>query len=182
MIFRNFLFTGALILMTSHSISGQKCPDLLDHEMRQLGSSKTVNLCEAYLGKVILVVNTASECAFTPQYEGLESLYKEKKEEGLVVLGFPSNDFGAQEPGSDTKIGDFCRINYGVSFPMFSKISVKGEQAHPFYKDLLAASGSKPRWNFHKYLIGRDGQIADTFVSFTGPNSTRLRRAVDKAL
>jgi glutathione peroxidase len=177
-----FLFSGALLLMASHSFSGQNCPSVLNHEIPKLGSSQALNLCKAYRGQVLLVVNTASECAFTSQYEGLEKLYREKKDEGLVVLGFPSNDFGGQEPGSEQKISSFCRINYGVSFPMFSKIRVKGEQAHPLFKELADASGSKPRWNFHKYLIGRDGEVIDSFYSFTGPNSSGLRKAIDRAL
>ncbi len=172
----------AAALAISHSFAGQNCPSLLDHEVSKLTGGGKVNLCEEFHGKVLLVVNTASECAFTPQYEGLEALYKEKKAEGLVVLGFPSNDFGGQEPGSDSKISNFCRVNYGVTFPMFSKISVKGEQAHPLYKDLVAASDSEPRWNFHKYLIGRDGQVIDTFSSFTRPESGRVRKAIEEAL
>jgi len=179
---RHSLFATTALLAASHSFAGQNCPETLDHEMRKLGSSESVNLCETYRGKVLLVVNTASECAFTSQYEGLEKLYREKKDEGLVVLGFPSNDFGGQEPGSEQKISNFCRINYGVSFPMFSKISVKGEQAHPLYRALVAAADATPRWNFHKYLIGRDGQVIDSFSSFTGPNSSGLRKAIEKAL
>lgn len=179
---RNFLVATAFAVASTHSFSGQNCPQTLNHDMRKLHSSQQVNLCEEFKGKVVLVVNTASECAFTPQYEGLEALYREKKDLGLVVLGFPSNDFGSQEPGSEKKIGDFCRINYGVSFPMFSKIRVKGEQAHPLYKDLLAASDSTPRWNFHKYLIGRDGKVIDSFSSFTSPDSASLRNAIEKAL
>lgn len=169
-------------MLTPSDHAAAECPPLLDHEIQRLGSPERERLCETYAGKVLLVVNTASKCAFTPQYEGLEKLYQEKKEQGLVVLGFPSNDFGKQEPGGDGEISDFCRINYGVQFPMFSKVQVKGDNAHPFYKGLAQASGSTPRWNFHKYLIGRDGQLVDYFYSLTGPDAGRLRRAIDKTL
>jgi len=178
----NFLVAMAAILGISHSFAAQNCPDLLDHDVNRLMGGGKVNLCEEFRGKVLLVVNTASECAFTSQYEGLETLYREKKDDGLVVLGFPSNDFGGQEPGSDKQISNFCRVNYGVSFPMFSKISVKGDRAHPLYRDLVAASDSEPRWNFHKYLIGRDGRVVDSFSSFTSPDSSRLRKAIERAL
>jgi len=173
---------AGLLLFASTAKAEQNCAPLLDHEVRRLGSSETVKLCEAYAGKVLLVVNTASRCAFTPQYEGLEALYREKQAQGLVVLGFPSNDFANQEPGSEQSIGNFCRINYGVSFPMFSKLQVRGEQAHPLYRALTASADQAPRWNFHKYLIGRDGRLIDDFASWTGPDSERLRKAIDKAL
>jgi glutathione peroxidase len=178
---QNLFAIGILMLGPAHNAVAE-CPPLLDHEMQRLGSSQHERLCETHAGKVLLVVNTASQCAFTPQYQGLQKLYQEKKEQGLVVLGFPSNDFGAQEPDNDNKISDFCRINYGVEFPMFSKISVSGANAHPFYKALIEAARAKPRWNFHKYLIGRDGKLINHFYSFTGPDAGRLRRAIDKAL
>ena len=149
--------------------------------MRRLGSAEQVRLCEAYAGKVLLVVNTASQCAFTPQYEGLEKLYQEKREQGLVVLGFPSNDF-RQELEGDKAIQNFCRVNYGVKFPMFSKVHVKGEQAHPFFQALAEASDTTPRWNFYKYLIDREGRVVDSFSSFTGPDSDSLREAIERVL
>lgn len=158
------------------------CPPLLDFEVRQLGSQERVHLCDTYRGKVLLVVNTASRCAFTGQYDGLEKLYREKSELGLVVLGFPSNDFGNQEPSGEQKIKQFCRLTYSVNFPMFEKVHVRGEQAHPFYKALIRASGSSPKWNFYKYLIGRDGRLIDNFWSFTGPDNDSLRSAIDRAL
>lgn len=175
------LVTMAIVLTSIPSFAEQNCPELLDHEMRRLGSSERVRLCDAYAGKVLLVVNTASKCAFTPQYEGLEKLYQEKKDRGLVVLGFPSNDF-RQELKEDRAIQNFCRVNYGVAFPMFSKIRVKGDQAHPFYKALAEASDTTPRWNFYKYLIGRDGRVVDTFSSLTGPDSDSLREAIERVL
>lgn len=177
-----FLLITAATLFSSASFSGQNCSELLDHQVRKLGSSEQINLCEEYAGKVLLVVNTASRCVFTPQYEGLEKMHQRYGGRGLVVLGFPSNDFANQEPGSDKKIASFCRVNYGVSFPMFSKISVKGGDAHPFYAALRQASGSTPRWNFHKYLIGRDGKVIDSYASWTAPDSDTLLQDIEKAL
>lgn len=138
----------------------------------------------AYRGQVILVVNTASQCGFTPQYEGLEKLYKKYSDKGLVILGVPSNDFGQQEPGSNQEIAHFCALNYGVSFPMASKEDVVGDNAHPFYKWARTQFGmmSAPKWNFHKYLVGRYGKLVDYFHSTTTPDSSNLIEAVEKAL
>ena len=134
-----------------------------------------------YQGKVVLVVNTASECGFTPQYAGLEKLWQEYRERGLVVLGFPSNDFGQQEPGTAEEIRGFCDLTFHITFPMFAKVKTKGDGQSPVFA-FLTAKRPKPRWNFYKYLIGRDGEVKDYFVSITSPDSKRLRRAVDKAL
>jgi glutathione peroxidase len=134
-----------------------------------------------YQGKVALVVNTASECGFTPQYAGLEDVWKEYRERGLVVLGFPSDDFGGQEPGSAEEIRSFCDLKFHVSFPMFAKVRTKGQDQSPVFA-FLTAEHSKPRWNFYKYLVGRDGRVLDYFVSFTKPGSPRLRKAIEKAL
>jgi glutathione peroxidase len=176
-----YLFILAASLVATHSFAGQKCPEVLDHEMRKLGSSERVKLCEAYAGKVLLVVNTASKCGFTPQFEGLEKLYQEKKNAGLVVLGFPSNDF-RQELGNEGEIQNFCRVNYGVNFPMFSKIKVRGDEAHPLYKSLAQQADAAPRWNFYKYLIDRDGRVVESFSSFTSPDSDSLREAIERVL
>lgn len=176
------LFTLGLLLFTSHAFAGQDCPELLDFEVKKLGSSEQVRLCDAYRGKVLLVVNTASKCAFTSQYEGLEALYQQHRDRGLVVIGFPSNDFGAQEPGSEKTIQNFCRLSYGVRFPMFAKIIVKGDDAHPFYKALKAKAGRGPVWNFHKYLIGRNGELIDDYLSWTGPDNGTLLRDIEQAL
>lgn len=139
---------------------------------------------EQYRGKVLLIVNTASKCGFTSQYAGLETLYKRFKDEGLVILGVPSNDFGGQEPGTDTEVAHFCQINYGVSFPMAAKEVVSGKKAHPFYpwarKKL--GFGSAPKWNFHKYLINRKGELVNYFYSTTAPDNPRLIKAVEQAL
>ncbi|PTN11782.1 glutathione peroxidase [Nitrosomonas aestuarii] len=155
---------------------------LLDQNFRKLAQADTVNLCEAYSGKVLLVVNTASKCGNTPQYDGLEKLYQKYEQQGLVVLGFPSNDFMGQEPGTETEIQDFCRLTYGVKFPMFEKITVKKEGAHPFYTDLAELSGTYPTWNFHKYLIGRDGKLITQFSPRTKPFDPTIVSAIEQAL
>ena len=147
---------------------GAECPALLNHSFPSLLDGKPQSLCQ-YQGKVILVVNTASHCGFTPQYDGLEKLYTRLKGKGVVVLGFPSNDFGEQEPGSKAEIADFCRLNYGVDFPMFDKITVKGKGTHAFYRKLAETTGSKPGWNFHKYLVNRDATRVLSFDSATAP-------------
>jgi glutathione peroxidase len=153
---------------------------LFDTEVRRLTGAPE-SLCQ-YRGQVVLAVNTASACGYTPQYEGLEALYQRYRDRGLVVLGFPSDQFGGQEPGSEAEIARFCKINYGVSFPMFGKSAVRGEQAIPFYQGLIAATGEEPRWNFHKYLIGRDGRSVRAFASDVKPDSPELIRALDAAL
>jgi len=137
-----------------------------------------------FKGKVLLVVNTASKCGFTPQYAGLEKLYLTYKDRGLVILGVPSNDFGSQEPGSSEDIASFCQVNYGVTFPMTSKEVVSGKEAAPFYlwARKQAGFGSAPKWNFHKYLIGRNGEMITYFFSTTSPESPKLVKAIEKAL
>ena len=155
---------------------------LLDQDFRRLASTEKVNLCETYAGKVVLVVNTASKCGNTPQYDGLEELYDEYGEQGLVVLGFPSNDFMGQEPGTEAQIEEFCRLTYGVEFPMFEKTTVKKKNAHPFFVALAESSGSYPSWNFHKFLIGRDGVLVSDFSPRTKPNDSDLVAAVELAL
>ena len=137
----------------------------------------------AYAGKVALVVNVASQCGLTPQYAGLEALAAEFKDKGLVVLGFPCNDFGGQEPGTAKEIRDFCTANYKVSFPLFAKVSVKpGEQQAPLFKALEARTGKTPRWNFGKYLVSRDGVRTQFFDSKVTPDARELREAIEKAL
>jgi glutathione peroxidase len=155
---------------------------LLDQDFRKLAAEESVNLCDAYEGRVVLVVNTASKCGNTPQYDGLEKLYDEYGEAGLVVLGFPSNDFMGQEPGTEEQIEEFCRLTYGVEFPMFEKTTVKGDAAHPFFRQLADASGTYPTWNFHKYLIGRDGQLLAEFSPRTKPDDEKVVGAIRAAL
>ena len=127
------------------------------------------------------MVNTASYCGFTGQYKGLEALHAKYKDRGLVVLGFPSNDF-SQETGSNQQIAEFCENTFGVKFPMFAKSQVTGPQASPFYRQLAEATGAAPKWNFHKYLIGRDGKVVDSYSSFTAPDSRGLVRAIEQQL
>ena len=153
------------------------CPALLDRTMDTI-HEKSQSLCE-YAGKVVLVVNTASQCGYTPQYEGLETLYRKYKDRGLVVLGFPANDFGSQEPGSNKEISAFCVNQYAIDFPMFAKIDLKKS---PLYSELTKATGSAPRWNFHKYLIDRSGKQVQSFDTKVEPNDPRLVSAVEKLL
>ena len=170
----------ALLIASSNTWACES--DLLDQNFRKLASKDELNLCEAYTGKVILVVNTASKCGNTPQYEGLAKLYEQYGEDGLVVLGFPSNDFLGQEPGTEEKIQEFCRLTYGVEFPMFEKTSVKKGNSHPFFDALADSSGTYPTWNFHKYLIGRDGQLISEFSHRTKPYDPKLVAAIDSEL
>ncbi len=156
------------------------CPATLQHVFPRLQDEKPQSLCQ-YSGKVLLVVNTASYCGFTGQYEGLEQLYARYRDQGLVVLGFPSNDF-AQESGNNQQIAEFCANTYGVKFPMFAKSSVTGAQASPFFRQLAEATGQKPRWNFYKYLIGRDGKPVASYSSMTGPDSKGLLRDIERQL
>jgi glutathione peroxidase len=156
------------------------CPATLNHTFPRLQDETPQSLCQ-YAGKVVLVVNTASYCGFTPQYQGLESLYGKYRERGLVVLGFPSNDF-AQEQGDNKQIADFCENTYGVKFPMFAKSSVRGADANALYRQLAQATGRQPLWNFHKYLIGRNGAVVTSYTSLTAPDSTALVREIENQL
>lgn len=158
-------------------------PMVLDGEAKTIdGQSK--NLAD-YRGQVVLIVNVASKCGFTPQYKGLEALYAAKKDQGFVILGFPSNDFGGQEPGSNAEIAEFCSERFGVTFPMFEKISVRGEKAHPLFKKLAAVpapAGGEPTWNFTKYLVDREGKVVARFESRIKPDDVELNRRVDELL
>lgn len=171
------------LLVSIASLPALACEsDLLDQNFRRLASTEEVNLCEAYGGKVLLIVNTASKCGNTPQYDGLEKLYDQYGDAGLVVLGFPSNDFMGQEPGTEEQIEEFCRLTYGVEFPMFEKISVKKDNADPFYAALAESAGTYPTWNFHKYLVGRDGKVIREFSPRTKPYDEELVAAIEQAL
>jgi glutathione peroxidase len=156
------------------------CPGLLDQKMETLTGDE-LSLC-TYAGNVLLVVNTASRCGYTPQYDGLEKLYRKYKARGLVILGFPSNDFGAQEPGSAQEIAKFCEQNYGVTFPMFAKTSVSAGAANPFYEGLATASGSRPRWNFHKYLVDRRGSRVIPFDTKITPQDPKFVAEIERLL
>lgn len=156
------------------------CPAVLNHTFARLQDEKPQNLCQ-YAGKVLLIVNTASYCGFTPQYKGLEALYARYRDRGFVVLGFPSNDF-EQEGGDNKQIADFCENTYGVKFPMFSKSSVRGGEANALYKQLASATGRQPLWNFHKYLVSRDGKVLTSYTSLTTPDDKALLRELEKQL
>jgi len=153
------------------------CPQLLDRNMQTL-DERSQSLCQ-YAGKVVLVVNTASQCGYTPQYDGLEALYRKYKAKGLVVLGFPSNDFGGQEPGSNKEISTFCVNQYAIDFPMFAKTQLK---ANPLYADLVKSTGDAPRWNFHKYLVDRSGRRVQSFGTKVEPNDAKLVGAIERLL
>lgn len=170
--------TGA----SAQPAAAMACPKLLQHSFPRLQDEKPQPLCQ-YAGKVLLVVNTASFCGFTPQYEGLEALHAKYGPQGLVVLGFPSNDFGQQEPKDGKEIADFCFNTYGVKFPMFAKSVVKpGPNANPLFAQLTLATGKAPGWNFHKYLVGRDGQAIGSYGSNVTPTGAQLVGAIEKAL
>ena len=176
---------AALTAMTALAGAATEAASIYDFQVQDI-DGRPVSL-KGYQGKVLLIVNVASRCGFTYQYEGLEALYKEYAGRGLVVLGFPANDFLGQEPGSNEQIKEFCTLNYGVSFPMFAKIHVKGRDAHPLYR-FLTDKGTNPRfaggitWNFNKFLIGRDGEVLARFATKEEPGSEALRRAVERAL
>lgn len=170
-------------LMTTAAAETTMNDNAYDFSFHTVAGHKILPL-DSYRGKVVLIVNTASKCGFTPQYASLEKLYEQYKDKGLVILGVPSNDFASQEPGTDQDIINFCKINYGVSFPMTSKEIVSGKNAHPFY--LWARKklgfGSAPKWNFHKILIDRKGNLVTYFYSTTSPDSSRVIKAIEKAL
>ncbi|MGZ8217112.1 glutathione peroxidase, partial [Methylomagnum sp.] len=158
-----------------------ECPPLLNHEAKPLRGGEPVRFCDAYRGKVIVAVNTASQCGFTPQFKGLEALYQKYKDRGLVVLGFPSNDFW-QEYSDAEKTAKVCYLNYGVTFPMFAASPVKGAGANPFFKQLAEQSGTKPKWNFFKYLIDADGKVVAAYSSLTTPDNAELGQKIEGLL
>ena len=158
------------------------CPETLNFTKRTLAGKEDVNLCKAYLGKVVVVVNTASKCGYTYQYEGLEALYRKYKDKGLVVVGFPSNDFGGQEPGTEKQIQDFCRLTYGVEFPMFEKTRVSQYNADPIYQTLASLSGEYPKWNFHKYILDRNGKLVASFDSKVEPQGSKMISTIEGLL
>jgi glutathione peroxidase len=157
------------------------CPALLNKTFLRLQDEKPQSLCQ-YAGKVVLVVNTASYCGFTPQFKGLEALYAQYKDKGLVVLGFPSNDFGNQDPGNAKQIADFCENTYGVKFPMLGKSHVRGDEVNPLHAELIKITGTTPKWNFYKYLIARDGRTVKAYGSLTKPEDRDFVAEVEKLL
>lgn len=156
------------------------CPAYLDHEVRKLRSTERLNLCRAFAGKPMLIVNTASRCGFTPQFEGLEALHRQYSGRGLVVVGVPSDDFKQAAPDEETA-AQVCFVNYGVTFTMLSQQKVRGPEAHPVFRELGRKAG-EPTWNFNKYLVDRDGKVLERFDSRVEPLSDRLRKAVEALL
>jgi len=173
------LFIATLLLTTSVNAS-PACPPLLNFSLTDI-DGETRNLC-AYAGKVVLVVNTASQCGYTGQYKGLQALSDQYGPQGLVVLGLPANDFGGQEPGSNAKIKNFCEVGYQVDFPLFAKTGVTAANANPLHEALARATGERPRWNFHKYLIDRSGTRALSFASQVEPQSKEMVQAIESLL
>jgi glutathione peroxidase len=173
-------FTGALMTL---AVAGEKpATSVLGFTMKTIDGEE-VTLSQ-YRGKVLLIVNVASECGFTPQYKDLEALYRKYKDRGFMILGFPANNFGAQEPGTDQEIKTFCSSTYGVTFDLFSKISVRGADQHPLYKFITSDStyGGDVKWNFQKYLVDREGKLAGKYLSKITPMSVEVTSAIEKAL
>ena len=163
------------------NVNAAECPDLLKFVKRKLNSQDTVNLCKEYAGKTVLFVNTASYCGFTPQFKGLEALYSNYQDEGLVVLGFPSHDFN-QEDQDEAKTAKLCELTYGVEFPMFEAISVRGKDADPLYTMLAKKSGTTVKWNFYKYLMDKNGDIVESYASSTKPTDAAFIAKVEQTL
>lgn len=177
------LAVGATLVAGAAFAQGPAAPGgVLDHQFRQLAVRDTVDLRSVYGGDVVLIVNTASKCGFTPQYEALEAMHARLRPRGFAVLGFPSGDFREQEFEDEAAIQEFCTLTYGVKFPMFQKVHVVGPEATPMYKQLAAATGQAPQWNFHKYLVGRDGRVLGQWGSRTKPDDPEILAAIDRAL
>lgn len=166
------------VLWSSNAVA--ECPAYLNHDLQKLHSSERVNICKAYAGKPLLIVNTASHCGFTGQFKGLQALHEKYKDQGLVVLGFPSNDFN-QEAKDAEKTAEICYINYGVKFTMLSESAVKGDKANPVFKE-LARQTKAPSWNFNKYLVKPDGTVVKHFASGTSPESADMTQAIEGVL
>ena len=176
-------FAATLLLALSALLTGPAfgaCPDVLNHQLKNL-DGEPMDLCQ-FAGKVVLAVNTASYCGNTPQYEGLQTLYDKYKDRGLVVVGFPANDFGYQEPGSNSEIRDFCELTYGVEFPMVEKTSVVPGSANPVFAELTRMTDDAPEWNFHKYLLSRDGVRAFSYPARMKPENPKIVSRIEALL
>lgn len=172
------LWAGAL---SAQAAADADCPTLLQYEHNKLRSEQQINFCDNYKGKVLLVINTASQCGYTSQFSGLQKLYQEYRDDGLVLLGFPSADF-RQEYTSEEDIAKVCYVNYGVTFPMLSESSVKGADANPFFQNLQRQGAPSPNWNFNKFLIDRRGKFIAHYPSSIRPDSQQLRDAIERQL
>jgi glutathione peroxidase len=183
-ILKFIVFIGASLMYSTvgHASPKESAKTAYDFDFESLNGEPMP--LSAYKGKVLLIVNTASKCGFTPQYKGLEALYEQYKAKGLVIIGVPSNEFGGQEPGSAAEIKQFCELNYGVTFPMTMKYEVSGDNAHPFYTwaHEVLGFGSAPKWNFHKYLVGKDGKLVDYYGSQVAPDNKTLISAIEGQL
>ena len=182
MIFNKFKYTALILMMTFFTtiVEGNYDKIAYDFNFNDLDGSN-LNLSE-YKDKVIVVVNVASQCGFTKQYEGMQTIWEKYESKGIIMLGVPSNDFGNQEPGNNKDIKNFCEAKFGITFPMTEKVSVKGENAHPFYKWAKKnyGKGAIPKWNFHKIIIDRNGKISETFTSMTNPSSKKFIKTLEK--
>lgn len=179
---RTHLFAASLALtLLAGPAAANECPVLLQHELPELRSKETIDLCQQFQGKALVVVNTASFCGFAPQFKGLEALYQRYRQEGLVVLGVPSDDF-FQESDDAAETAEVCYVNYGVTFPMAQTQPVRGSDAIPLFRELAEQSGGAPRWNFYKYVVDRNGRVVDYFSSKVEPDDPKLIEAVEKAL
>ncbi|NOT83749.1 MAG: glutathione peroxidase [Methylococcaceae bacterium] len=174
------LILPLLLILFSAPLYAESCPEYLNHPIKKLHSTQSLNICETYPGKTLLIVNTASHCGYTPQFKELEQLHRRYKDKGLVVLGFSSNDF-KQEAKNDQEIANVCFLNYGVTFDMFAPIAVTGEAAHPLFK-ALAAQTSPPAWNFNKYLVNSEGKVVNYFDSEVTPDSSAMIKAIEQTL
>lgn len=170
----------ALLALSSQAIAADTCPAYLNQDLKKLRSSETVNICKAHAGKPLLIINTASHCGFTRQFEGLQALHEKYQARGLVVLGFPSNSFN-QEAAAEAETAEVCYINYGVKFTMFAESSVKGADANSIFKELTKQS-SEPKWNFNKYLVKPDGTVLKYFDSKVEPDSAEMAQAIESLL
>ena len=172
------LLISLAIVSSATAFAAGACPALLNHTVEPLTGGKAQSLCQ-YEGRVVLVINTASDCGYTGQYEGLQALYKKYADRGFVVLGFLSNAFGGQEPGSNPKIAEFCQANFGVTFPMFAKVETMPLSKAPVFARLVATTGAVPKWNFHKYLIDRSDKRVESFESGVEPQSAQFVQRIE---
>jgi glutathione peroxidase len=179
-------FVGTLIFISMLLMSTTNITTDSVYEFKPTNINGKETSLNKYKGKVLLIVNTASECGYTPQYEGLQALYEKYGDDKFAVLGFPANNFGGQEPGTDQEIKKFCKVNYDVTFPMFSKVSVKGDDQHPLFNYLTSATNADftgpIKWNFEKFLIGKNGTLKHRFRSAVEPQSNKIQRAIEKEL